>query len=123
MIRIPILLSAAMFLVHAGIAAAEEHATSADLVFEFREKVHPTIAKYCLGCHSQKEKKGELDLERFTSIEAARRDLKPWQAMVEMLESKEMPPKEKPQPTADERKQLAEWARHFVAAEAQARAG
>ncbi len=34
-----------------------------------------------------------------------------------------MPPKEKPQPTAAERKQLVGWARRFLDAEAGARAG
>jgi hypothetical protein len=106
-----------------GERAADAGPPSAGRAAEFREKVRPTLAKYCLGCHSQKEKKGELDLERFTSIEEARRDLKPWQAMVEMLESKEMPPKDKPQPTSDQRKELADWARQFVAVEARARAG
>jgi len=34
-----------------------------------------------------------------------------------------MPPKEKPQPTAAERKQLISWAKGFLDAEARARAG
>src|SRR5439155_10602776 len=35
----------------------------------------------------------------------------------------EMPPKDKPQPTAEERKRLIEWVRGFLDAEARARAG
>ena len=52
-----------------------------------------------------------------------RKDLKPWQQMIEQLEAGEMPPKEKPQPTADERKQLIAWVAAFLDAEARARAG
>ena len=80
------------------------------------------LAKYCLGCHSQKMKKGDLDLERFTSLELARRDLKVWQSLTEMLGAEEMPPKEKPQPSPDERKWLITWTHHWLAAEARAHA-
>src|SRR6185503_16008804 len=38
-------------------------------------------------------------------------------------EAEEMPPKEKPQPTAAERKRLVDWTRTFLDAEARARAG
>src|SRR5258708_7221430 len=71
---------------------------------EFATVVQPLIAKYCLNCHSSKAKKGSLDLERFTSLAQVRKDLKPWQQLIEQLEAGEMPPKEKPQPTAEERK-------------------
>ena len=85
--------------------------------------VRPLVQKYCLGCHSTKARKGSLDLERFPSIELVRKDLKPWQQAIEMLEAAEMPPKGKPQPTSDERKQLIAWIRGFLDAEARARTG
>jgi len=85
--------------------------------------IRPLLAKYCLGCHSTKAKKGSLDLERFATRDDARRDLKPWQAVVEQVEAGEMPPKERPQPTAGEKKQLVAWARGFLDAEARARSG
>src|SRR6476469_3559268 len=66
----------------------------------------PLVAKYCVGCHSAKAKKGGLDLERFDTFAAVRKDLKPWQQAVELVEAGEMPPKGKPQPTAEERKLL-----------------
>src|SRR5260370_10174454 len=95
----------------------------ADPKNEFAIVVQPLIQKYCLGCHATKKKKGDLDLERFASVEHVRKDLKPWQALIEMLEAGEMPPKDQKQPTADERKRLIEWALTFVDAEARARAG
>src|SRR5262249_45614704 len=49
--------------------------------------------------------------------------VKPWQAVIEMLEAGEMPPKGKPQPTAEEREQIIAWARGFLDAEAVARKG
>src|SRR2546430_2153141 len=76
---------------------------------DFEKDVRPLLTKYCLECHSTEVKKGGLDLERFGTVADARKDLKPWQSMIEQLEAGEMPPKKKPQPTADEKKQLLAW--------------
>src|SRR5215213_5533159 len=89
----------------------------------FTTDVKPLVAKYCVSCHNAKVKKSGLDLERFASLEHVRKDLKPWQHLIEQLEAGEMPPKEKPQPTAGERKRLIAWTRGFLDAEARARAG
>jgi hypothetical protein len=98
-------------------------APPADPKDDYATVVRPLVKQYCLSCHSTKVKKGDLDLERFTSLDHLRKDVKPWQAMIEMLESREMPPKSKPQPTAEERKRLLGWVRGFVDAEARAHAG
>lgn len=90
---------------------------------EYAATIQPLVKKYCLECHSTKAKKGSLDLERFNSLEQVRKDLKPWQGLIEMIETGEMPPKSKPQPTAEERKKLLTWTRTFLDAEARARAG
>ena len=96
---------------------------AADALGEYANAVRPLIQKYCLACHSAKAKKGGLDLERFTRLEQVRADIKPWQQLIEQLEAREMPPKRKPQPTAEERKRLLDWARGVLEAEARACAG
>ena len=98
-------------------------ACMADAKAEYAMVIQPILKKHCLTCHSTKLKKGSLDLERFTSLDQARKDLKPWQHLIEQLEAEQMPPKEKPQPTAEERKLVIAWARGFLDAEARARAG
>src|SRR5579884_235430 len=95
----------------------------ADSKTDYATSVHPLLTKYCLSCHSAKIKKGSLDLERFASLQQVRKDLKTWQQVIEMLESGEMPPKKKPQPTDQERKQIVSWTRGFLDAETRARAG
>lgn len=95
----------------------------ADSKTEYAAIVRPLLAKYCLNCHSARVKRGGLDLERFAALEQVRKDLKPWQQLVEMLEAGEMPPKKKRQPTAQERKRLIAWVRGFLEAEGRARAG
>src|SRR5207302_8821028 len=47
----------------------------------------------------------------------------PWQHVIEQLEAGEMPQKDRPQPTAEERRQIITWARRVLDAEARSRAG
>jgi hypothetical protein len=89
----------------------------------YAKQIRPLLKKYCLECHSTKAKKGSLDLERFASLAQIRKDLKPWQQMIERLEAGEMPPKDKLQPSAGEHKQLLAWVAGFLDAEARARTG
>ena len=56
--------------------------------------------EFCLGCHSAEKHKGDLDLEQFRTLEDIRKQPKVWQAVVEQMELGEMPPKDKPQPSA-----------------------
>lgn len=90
---------------------------------DYAADVLPVLKKYCLDCHSTKAKKGSLDLERFSSLDRVRRDLKPWQGLIEQVETGEMPPKGKPQPTDAEKKRLLAWTRDLLDTEARARAG
>src|SRR5437867_838203 len=113
-------LIAALVVARGHDGGAEPPAPTSDPGNEYYTTIRPLIQKYCLGCHSTKLKKGSLDLERFRSPDAIRKDLKPWQMMIEQLEAGQMPPEEKPQPTAEERKKLMAWVRSFLEAEARA---
>ena len=89
----------------------------------FHRDVQPLLRKYCLDCHSTKAKKGSLDLERFATEADIRKEIKPWQGMIEQLEADEMPPKKKPQPSPEEKERILGWVRGFLDAEARARSG
>lgn len=89
----------------------------------FQAGLRPILEKYCLGCHSTKKHKGDLDLERFKTEADVRREPKTWQKVVYQLDLGEMPPEEKPQPDAVERKQILDWIGKALKAEALARAG
>src|ERR1041384_180722 len=73
----------------------------------FEKNIRPLLQEYCLKCHSTEKHKGDLDLERFTSLNDVKRHPKVWQRVVEQLADNEMPPKDKPQPTPAEKKRLA----------------
>src|SRR5262245_55764350 len=98
-------------------------APKADELVVYTATVLPLVKQYCLGCHSAKTKKGGLDLERFATLDELRKDVKVWQGVAEQVEAGEMPPREKPQPTAEEKKRLVGWVRDFLDAEAKARSG
>jgi len=63
---------------------------------DFQKDIRPLLNEFCLKCHSTKDHKGDLDLERFKSLDAVKRDAKVWLQVEEQLELGEMPPKDKP---------------------------
>ena len=89
----------------------------------FEQSIRPLLKEYCLGCHSTEKHKGELDLERFTSLTEVKKHPKVWQRVAEQLADNEMPPKEKPQPTPRQREQLLTWVNAVLDDIALARAG
>ena len=90
---------------------------------EFDERIRPYVKRYCQSCHSAKAKKGGLDLQRFGKLADVIRDIEPWQSALEMLETGQMPPKGKPQPTAKEKKAVITFIRTLLKKEAARQAG
>ena len=72
-------------------------------------EIRPLLEKYCITCHSTEKHKGDLDLERFATFADIKREPEVWQKALEQMADGEMPPKEKPQPTADEKQRLTAW--------------
>jgi hypothetical protein len=76
---------------------------------DFGKDVQPLLKEYCLNCHSTKKQKGDLDLERFTSLDLVKRDPGVWEHSLEQIHNNEMPPKDKPRPTPEQMKLLTSW--------------
>ena len=74
------------------------------------------LAKYCLDCHSGSEPKGDLRLDDFRDAASVAAVPKVWLEVVRRLRDEEMPPEDKPQPSADERNRLAGWIEGQLAA-------
>lgn len=89
----------------------------------YEEQVQPLLQRYCHDCHAQDVTEGDLDLSAFRSITDVRKDVKVWLKVREMIDSRQMPPKDADQPSDAERAQLANWVRDFLTAEAAAHAG
>jgi hypothetical protein len=90
---------------------------------EYASTARPLVERYCLDCHSEAAKQGDLDLERFATLGDIRKDAAVWVKVAEKLDGGEMPPKEgEPLPDA-ERASLRGWLGRYLKAEAAATAG
>ena len=106
----------------ADLVAAQDESTAA-LERAYGSAMQPLLRRYCFECHSGKRTEAEIDLAEFTSVATLRKQVKIWVRVREMLDSSQMPPKDSPQPTDDERTRLRTWVREFLTSEAKARAG
>lgn len=90
---------------------------------QYSEVVQGILKRTCNDCHSTSKMEGDLDLEQYRSLTEIRRAPKAWIKVIEMLDNGEMPPKDAPQLSNDEKKLLRDWARNYLDAEALANAG
>ena len=90
---------------------------------DYADKALPILKQYCLGCHSTEKHKGDLDLQRFTTLGEVIKQPKVWQGVLDQISLGEMPPKDKPQPNAAEKERLQQWVNTALDAAARARAG
>src|SRR5213083_1721813 len=87
--------------------AANQHAPKATKI-DFNNQIKPLFAGYCYGCHGEK-KKGGLDFRVYTDETAALQDRQVFEKVLAKLQAHEMPPENKPQPTAAECQLLTNW--------------
>jgi mono/diheme cytochrome c family protein len=86
-----------------------QQAKDAQLDKQFSAQVLPILNQYCFGCHGNGKKKGDLILDRFTSLQTVRADKKVWASVTDMLEQHSMPPDNKPQPTDAQYQTILAW--------------
>jgi hypothetical protein len=89
----------------------------------FESSIRPLLRDYCATCHSTEKQEGELDLQRFASLEQVKQQPEVWENVQEQLALGEMPPKDAKQLTAEQRRQLASWVRSTLNEIALANAG
>ncbi|MFP6894727.1 MAG: c-type cytochrome domain-containing protein, partial [Opitutales bacterium] len=74
----------------------------------FQSLAQPFLENYCLDCHDEETKKGDLALDGLTGVNAENFGI--WKRMWEQVALKEMPPKKKKkQPAAIDRVNLSQW--------------
>lgn len=114
---------ASAWLASLAVGQAAEFPEFAALNRSFGAEIRPILKEYCLGCHSTEKHKGDLDLERFVSVTDVRQHTRVWEKTLEQLHAGEMPPKDKPQPSALDREKLEKWVVSVLNAEGRANAG
>lgn len=89
----------------------------------FQSTILPILEDYCIDCHSAKRQKGDLDLERFQTMQDVYADVAVWQHVDEQLELEEMPPRDKSQPLPEDREALVRWVQETLQEVARESAG
>ena len=104
----------------AVLAASCSNGFAAD---SFDQSIRPLLRDYCVTCHSTEKQEGELDLERFNSIEQVKRQPEVWEHVQEQLSLGEMPPKDAKQLSTEQKTLLVGWVRTTLNEIALANAG
>ncbi|MCE9532565.1 MAG: DUF1592 domain-containing protein [Planctomycetes bacterium] len=65
---------------------------------DFKKDGVAFLKKHCIACHGATKPKGEISLHLFTDDASVLKGRKQWASILEVVQSGEMPPKEKPRP-------------------------
>ncbi len=68
--------------------------------------IKPVLEKYCFDCHNETKHKGDLNLTQFADQPQLAEHRAVWEKVSEQIESGEMPPGKKPQPSDEQRELL-----------------
>lgn len=90
---------------------------------DFQTSILPLLKEQCNSCHSTKKQKGDLDLERFTSVADIKREPMIWEGVLDQIHMGEMPPKKEPQLSAEQKTLLTTWVQNRLEEVALASAG
>lgn len=73
---------------------------------DYVQHVRGFFANYCYDCHNNDKQKGDINLEQFQAEPKMWENQDLWADVRDMLETREMPPKKKTQPSEEDRHQL-----------------
>ncbi len=88
-------------------ARAEEKKAAGPVTL--KEHVRPLLEQFCFDCHNDKKQKGDVNMLTFADNPKLEENRKVWEKMAELMESREMPPEKKPQPTEAQRDLLVHY--------------
>ncbi len=91
--------------------AKEDQVALAPDLAEYQKHVAPLIKKYCLNCHGIEKQKGDVRFDTIDSDLINGKSVSLWKDILHRLETGEMPPEKKPQPSTAERDATLSWIR------------
>jgi hypothetical protein len=91
------------------VAAGRAVSPSDPMQRQYEQQVKPLLVKYCYSCHADGKDKGDLTLDEAKTVLNVQRDRNTWQKVADNTLTGAMPPKNKTQPTAAERKLVSDW--------------
>lgn len=101
--------SRSLVLLAAMLTCSRTSAAEPDDQARFHKEVEPILTELCLGCHNSRQKKGNVTFEELATG-ADRPELRNlWLRVLKMVRADLMPPRNRPQPTAEQRAVLERW--------------
>jgi hypothetical protein len=74
----------------------------------YENEIKPLLDTYCYNCHGER-KRGDLDLRQFADAQLAAKERLVFEKVLRNLQTHEMPPEGRPQPTLAERELISGW--------------
>ncbi len=81
----------------------------AEPALTYQKEIIPLLENYCFECHGDGESKGDFSMDARTDLNAHLSDRKHWLPVWQNLRSQVMPPSDKDQPSAEEKRKLLSW--------------
>lgn len=75
----------------------------------FEAAITPFVTKHCLSCHGEQKQKGDFRIDQLSRDFGDGKDIAMWVEVIDRINSGEMPPENKPQPSAVEIEQVVGW--------------
>lgn len=70
----------------------------------------PFFARHCVKCHGPEKAEADLRLDQMAAPSGSPESVETWTAIIDMLETGDMPPKDQPRPEAAGVRELLKWA-------------
>ena len=81
---------------------------------EFRAQIRPILETYCFDCHGDGAHKGNVAFDQFKSDQSVLTNRDLWWKALKNLRADMMPPAKKPQPSREQRQEIAQWIKSAV---------
>ena len=76
---------------------------------DFARDIKPLLEKYCYGCHGETKQKADLSLQSYENLASILTNRPVWERVLHNVQTREMPPENKPQPSEAERERITKW--------------
>ena len=90
-------------------AAEETQGNQEADVQTFDASIKPLLQTFCVDCHSGKRPKANIALDTIDPDLISGQDFDHWEDIREAFNTGEMPPEDQPQPSAEQRRLMAQW--------------
>jgi hypothetical protein len=108
-IWIPLVTAAMLMVLPIGFRSTAGADDTAQLASGFSTIVTPFVEKYCLSCHAADKPEAGLSLKKYSDEKGMLNDRRTWERVFELVTSSQMPPRDEPQPSVEEKSKLLDY--------------